>query len=302
MHTTLLQCSIIASLLMPTAAQADEVIGLPMRVGVVGGYQLTSSDFDVLGVRRSALQPGDGALIGLRAAWRAMSVVDLELALALVPASTPTEGASALLLPVHLDLVARPFDWVVKPYASVGGGVMALVGGDAGSDIDALFHAALGAELVIDESVALRLEIGLFGTDAVEGAIGFSPTFLFGVDILAWRARPGHVDGGDWTPPDPVAPPVVVDEPHVDPSGDTDGDGLDNEDDRCPLHAGTERTAGCPDSDGDGVIDPWDRCPVDAGAGAGKGDGCPDSDGDGVLDVRDACPSQRGTAERYGCP
>ena len=74
-------------------------------MGVSGGYQLTSSDFDVLGERQSALQPGDGGLFGLRLGWHAAELLELELAASLVPASTPTAGADALLLPAHLDLV-----------------------------------------------------------------------------------------------------------------------------------------------------------------------------------------------------
>ncbi|PKN58840.1 MAG: hypothetical protein CVU56_03565 [Deltaproteobacteria bacterium HGW-Deltaproteobacteria-14] len=295
----MLHCNIAIALLLAMPARADGVIGLPVRVGVMGGYQLTSSDFDVLGVRRSALRPGDGALLGLRFGWRAIRALELELAVGLVPAGTPTDGASALLLPAHLDLVVRPFAWVVAPYASVGGGVMALVGGDAGSDADALFSAAIGVELVVDHSLAFRFEVGLFGTDAVAGAMAFSPTFVFGLDVLAWRPRHEDVVVEPWTEPAP--PPVAVPLPvpaGVSPDGDDDDDDVDNEDDRCPLHPGEEGARGCPDTDRDGLIDPWDRCPIDAGTIAG----CPDADGDGVPDRDDACPNHPGPASRYGCP
>jgi len=54
-------------------------------------------------------------------------------------------------------------------------------------------------------------------------------------------------------------------------SGDTDGDGILDGDDRCPQVAGPAPT-GCPDSDGDGVADVYDVCPDVPGNGA---NGCP---------------------------
>ena len=59
---------------------------------------------------------------------------------------------------------------------------------------------------------------------------------------------------------------------------------------------------GCSDSDGDGVADNEDRCPKTAGEKANGG--CPwtDSDGDGVPDKDDECPEVAGTAGNKGCP
>ena len=54
-------------------------------------------------------------------------------------------------------------------------------------------------------------------------------------------------------------------------SGDSDGDGIADGDDRCPQVAGPAPT-GCPDSDGDGVADVYDLCPDVPGNGA---NGCP---------------------------
>jgi len=59
---------------------------------------------------------------------------------------------------------------------------------------------------------------------------------------------------------------------------------------------------GCPDTDGDGVSDNEDKCPEIAGDVANGG--CPwaDTDGDGVLDNIDACKDQKGTIYNNGCP
>jgi hypothetical protein len=54
-------------------------------------------------------------------------------------------------------------------------------------------------------------------------------------------------------------------------SGDSDGDGVADGDDRCPSAAGPAPT-GCPDTDGDGVPDVYDLCPNEPGNGA---QGCP---------------------------
>lgn len=79
---------------------------------------------------------------------------------------------------------------------------------------------------------------------------------------------------------------------------DTDGDGVQDQRDQCPLIAGTLR--GCPDSDKDGIADIKDDCPNLPGLKGMKG--CPDSDADGIADINDACPSISGLATLNGCP
>jgi OOP family OmpA-OmpF porin len=90
--------------------------------------------------------------------------------------------------------------------------------------------------------------------------------------------------------------------------GDTDGDGVVDEKDRCP---GTPRGAivdqfGCPtDSDGDGVADGLDRCPNTSRGARVDAQGCPaDDDRDGVADGVDQCPdTPRGAiVDSRGCP
>lgn len=81
---------------------------------------------------------------------------------------------------------------------------------------------------------------------------------------------------------------------------DSDGDGLDDRDDRCPRQAedddGFEDGDGCPDldDDGDGIPDAQDRCRLEAEDKDGwqDDDGCPepDDDGDGIPDAQDRCP------------
>ncbi len=81
---------------------------------------------------------------------------------------------------------------------------------------------------------------------------------------------------------------------------DSDGDGRDDRDDRCPQAAedfdGFEDSDGCPDldDDGDGIPDTADRCRLEPEDKDGwqDEDGCPepDDDGDGIPDAQDRCP------------
>ena len=122
---------------------------------------------------------------------------------------------------------------------------------------------------------------------------------------------------------------------------DRDGDGVTDDEDKCPDDYGHRLNQGCPlgnpDSDEDGVCDSWvaergfedefadvcegvDECPNEPGEGE---DGCelddPDPDQDGVCDPWvsqkkmtkkfagvckgiDSCPAQAGPASNMGCP
>ena len=84
------------------------------------------------------------------------------------------------------------------------------------------------------------------------------------------------------------------------PWPDTDGDGINDNEDACPKLAGIPEYKGCPDRDGDGILDTEDKCPDDYGIA--KFQGCPDTDNDGIADSQDKCPKVWGTIENKGCP
>lgn len=88
------------------------------------------------------------------------------------------------------------------------------------------------------------------------------------------------------------------------PIPDTDGDGINDEEDKCPTVAGVARYQGCPipDTDGDGINDEEDKCPTVAGVARYQGCPVPDTDGDGINDEEDRCPKLKGTVENFGCP
>jgi len=105
----------------------------------------------------------------------------------------------------------------------------------------------------------------------------------------------------------PIEPP---------PDPDTDGDGIPDSRDKCPLEPetknGIEDEDGCPepDPDGDGIVGKADKCPDQAEDfdHFQDEDGCPDpdNDNDGIVDAKDKCPNDPETRNGYedddGCP
>lgn len=97
---------------------------------------------------------------------------------------------------------------------------------------------------------------------------------------------------------------------------DSDGDGVPNARDKCPLVAedrdGVQDDDGCPDDDNDGDRRPdsEDKCPNQAEDidGFEDDDGCPelDNDKDGVADLDDKCPNDAEDGKdpnpKDGCP
>src|SRR5205814_614802 len=61
---------------------------------------------------------------------------------------------------------------------------------------------------------------------------------------------------------------------------------------------------GCPipDSDQDGINDEQDKCPSVTGTAQYQGCPVPDKDSDGIPDPADQCPDVAGTAANHGCP
>jgi outer membrane protein OmpA-like peptidoglycan-associated protein len=92
------------------------------------------------------------------------------------------------------------------------------------------------------------------------------------------------------------------------PIPDSDGDGVQNNRDRCPsTPAGAQvDAAGCPaDSDSDGVANGVDRCPNTPLGATVDPNGCPsDSDGDNIYDGVDKCPDTAPgvLVDPSGCP
>jgi OmpA-OmpF porin, OOP family len=85
---------------------------------------------------------------------------------------------------------------------------------------------------------------------------------------------------------------------------DTDRDGVDDEEDGCPLQPGPPENHGCPttDTDHDGIDDLHDSCRTIPGLARYNGCPIPDTDHDGIDDEHDSCPTVPGLARYNGCP
>ena len=98
--------------------------------------------------------------------------------------------------------------------------------------------------------------------------------------------------------------PVVIAPPPPPPPADTDQDGINDNEDKCPTVAGLAKYNGCPvpDTDKDGINDEEDKCVSVPGIAKYNGCPIPDTDKDGVNDEEDKCKDVAGLARYQGCP
>jgi len=182
--------------------------------------------------------------------------------------------------------------------------------------LDLSGSTALSGELSID-SIPLEFLAGIryyplpymdLALNFAAGAglsLGFgTPQFriLFG---LSWSPKKKDTDGDgiyDRNDGCPITPGPK--ENKGCPWPDTDGDGLIDRKDRCPRKVGPRENQGCPwpDTDKDGLFDKDDSCPKKAGPKANKGCPWPDTDKDGLFDKDDKCPKKAGPKANKGCP
>ncbi len=231
--------------------------------------------------------------------------------------------------------------------------ILGSVGAGAGLSVMSLrAHALLH---IITGKVRPFVTLGLVGNIALasnpaffvtQGRLGLTSGAGLAVDLGDWWGVRGDVRAvwsspisqGFWLPSFegtvalygrfPAPPPP--EEPKVGQIADSDGDGLGDLTDKCPMVAGpltnngcpveddrdkdniadgvdacpdvpgVAAFKGCPDTDEDGVADNLDLCPKDKGPASLKG--CPDSDADGISDKEDKCPTEKGLATAFGCP
>ncbi len=207
--------------------------------------------------------------------------------------------------------------------ANVGVNLRTSSGAFSNIDLGNELAYGLGLEVRVAEPIALGLEI--FGASQLDNLFAEkSETPLELVGGIKARLLGGlHLElgGGTGLMPGYGAPEFRVfvgaqwavwgaGEP------DTDGDGLVDSKDKCPLEPedkdGFQDADGCPDPDNDqdGVLDGADRCrdvPEDIDDFEDN-DGCPDEDNDkdGLKDLEDNCPDAAEDRDSFkdddGCP
>ena len=247
--------------------------------------------------------------LGVRAAYFLTPLVGIEAEVAWVRVTTKQTGDGASLLSARAQaIVQHRFDRIV-PFGTLGLGVWHVSSDDdvLGSDTDMLLHVGGGVRFFATPSIAIRAEARFLRGPSQQAPYHLNASygeFMVGVSFVP-------TFGGGAPAVDKPREVVVVA-----PKVDTDGDGVADEDDRCPNEAEDkdlfDDTDGCPDpdNDGDGILDASDKCAMDAEDKDGfeDDDGCVDrdNDGDGVGDAQDACPAEVEDRDTYrdgdGCP
>ncbi len=197
------------------------------------------------------------------------------------------------------------------PYVAAGFGAIDIDTENVGSESNSMFNYGAGVKYFITESLAARADVRhLYEFDDHNNDFTFTLGLTMNFGGKAKIIPPGDADGdgvNDDLDRCPDTPAGVA----VDSNGcplDTDGDGVYDYLDKCPgTPAGiVVDSNGCPlDSDGDGVYDYLDRCPDTPAGVVVDSNGCPlDSDGDGVYDYLDECPDTPAgiKVDAKGCP
>lgn len=140
---------------------------------------------------------------------------------------------------------------------------------------------------------------GMYHVTASDDDRHGNDSYQFGNVRVGFRMGGTHDSDGDGVKDREDSCPMVPGLKYLDGCPDTDGDGLTDRLDSCPDVAGLAQYDGCPDTDGDGVVDNADNCPNVKGLS--QYSGCPDTDGDGIIDEQDDCPTEAGLAKYNGC-
>jgi len=270
-----------AAVLVPCRVEA----ALPakaLEVGVFTGYTFLSRDSE-LGIGKNLGDvPDSGPSVGFRIGFALHQLLGFEGETRFVFSNLVKSGAASRVLGLrgHVRLHLRRTG-MLRPFVVAGAGVEALLMDReelSNNDSDLALHAGPGLHIELSETAGLRFDARYIRTSAREkvGTV-LSTTHEYEVQFG------GYVRLG--------SAPI-----------DTDRDGVEDEDDRCPTVAedkdNFEDTDGCPDldNDKDGFDDVVDQCRNEAEVqnGLDDEDGCPDSDldGDKVADDKDRCPNE----------
>jgi OmpA-OmpF porin, OOP family len=289
-------------------AASASVATANVEIGGTAGIHVFSTDNE-LGVPDIDTAPSqrNSALFGLRLGVTFNDMLGVEGEFGVIPSESNTQVFDIWNVTYRAHLIAqfRAADPAVKlvPFVVFGGGAMAVVDSKnedvIEKDTDAALYAGIGAKYRVDNGWGLRADARILFPPSSDGN---GPTVDFEALLSIYKEFGRKVVE------------KVVEQPKVE--GDTDGDGLMDNVDKCPNEAedkdGFQDDDGCPeaDNDKDGIPDAADKCPNEPEDKDGfqDDDGCPDpdNDGDGVPDASDKCVDQPETKNGYqdedGCP
>ncbi|HEY5951463.1 MAG TPA: OmpA family protein [Kofleriaceae bacterium] len=290
-------------------AASASVAGANVEIGGTAGIHVFSTDNE-LGVpdTENAASERNSALFGLRLGVTFNDMLGIEGEFGVIPSESRTLVFDIWNVTYRAHLIAqfRAADPATKlvPFVLFGGGAFAVVDCSTGcdtieKDTDAALYGGIGAKYRVDNGWGLRADARILFPPSSSGN---GPTVDFEALLSIYK------EFGRKTVEKVVEVPKGP--------GDTDGDGILDENDKCPNEAedkdGFQDDDGCPDpdNDGDGVPDASDKCAMEPEDKDGfqDDDGCPDpdNDGDGVPDASDKCADQPETKNGYqdedGCP
>ena len=273
-----------------------------LELGVFVGRHVFADDNE-LGVwdGNNADSLRNSLAVGLRLSYALVPLLSIEGEGLFMPTESRDSGSGALAFGYRLHglLHFTAPENKLRPFVVLGFGGMSSTESDDNAirtDADALVHTGLGLKYRVGDQWGVR----------ADGRVLFPPSSEDNGITTDFEVLVGaYMSFG-------AAEKIVREMVPV----DSDGDGLYDDDDKCPNEAedkdGFEDEDGCPDldNDGDGVPDTDDKCMNEAETvnGVDDEDGCPetDEDGDGLVGSADSCPTEPedkdGFEDTDGCP
>jgi len=297
--TTLTVLSLVAtSWLTASPAHAD---ASDVEVGAFAGVHIFADDNE-LGVwdAPDADSLKNSIAFGVRLAYAFTSLISVEGEGLIMPTESRNtgEGSMAFGYRLHglLHLVGDSHK--LRPFVVLGFGGMSSTKSDNSAihaDSDAMFHGGVGLKYAVGDRWGVRADgrVLLPPSSEDHGATVDYELLVGGYFTLGSKHK---------------AAPA--------PARDSDGDGILDDQDKCPNEAedadNFQDEDGCPDpdNDGDGIADADDKCPDQAETvnDIDDQDGCPetDEDGDGLIGSQDKCPNEAEDKDNFqdedGCP
>jgi len=280
-----------------------------VEVGATAGVHVFSTNNE-LGVADvpDAESMRNSALFGVRLGYYLNDLLGIEVEGGAIPTEPRGMVFDIWNISVRGQVVAqfRAGDPANKfvPFVLGGAGIMRVFKSDEedviSKDTDPLFYAGVGVKYRVDNGWGLRLDARL----ALAPSSKDKSVVPEAEGLLSVYKEFGRKEAKKEEPPPPEGPK------------DSDGDGINDDTDKCPSEAEDvdqfEDDDGCPDTDNDkdGVPDGTDKCPMEAEDPDQfeDDDGCPeaDNDKDGIPDTADKCANEPEDVDGFqdddGCP
>jgi OOP family OmpA-OmpF porin len=297
---TLLAAIAIAAIAIagPRIAAADDGDKPGFEIGGFAGAHLFNDDNEI-GVDdfEDADSPKNSVAFGIRLGYWLHSLVSVEGVVSVAPTETRETATPVTVIGWRANALVHFTDTRLQPFALLGVGFLTSSPRDQEdirTDTDFLGHVGIGARYRIGDNWGVRADARLL----------LPPSSADDFVTTDWELLVGLYKTFSGEAPVAAAP------------GDSDGDGLTDDKDKCPDQAedpdGFQDEDGCPDldDDNDGFPDASDACPRQAETpnGIDDSDGCPedDADGDGIVGSADQCPNEAedvdGVDDTDGCP